>query len=155
MRSWSALTRRPRRTSACVARCSAAPASVSDEIRVAALTVAPPDFTIGRVELDHWFAHHALEATRVGSARVYVVHREERPLDCFALAAGSWIQHTRVLARAGGMPTHPIPVVLLVRLAVANQAQGRRIGRQLVRSAAELTAKVARLIAVRARRRWP
>lgn len=123
---------------------------MSDEIRVAALTVAPPDFTSGREELDRWFAHHALEATRAGSARVYVVHRDERPLGYFALAAGSVDPaHAGTRARRG-MPRHPIPVVLLARLAVANQAQGRGIGRQLVRSAAQMTAKVARLIAVRA-----
>jgi GNAT superfamily N-acetyltransferase len=123
---------------------------VSDEIRVAALSATPPDFTSRRDELDRWFAHHALDATRAGSARVSVAHRDERPLGYFALAAGSVDPAHAGTRTRTGMPRHPIPVVLLARLAVANQTQGQGVGRELVRSAAELTAKVARLIAVRA-----
>lgn len=48
------------------------------------------------------------------------------------------------------MPRHPIPVVLLARLAVSERAQGRGLGRLLVEYAALATVKVARLVAVRA-----
>jgi len=122
---------------------------VSDEIRVAALTVAPPDFTSGRRN-----STAGSRTTRskqpAGDPHAYV--------SCTGTSARSatsrspqapWIQHTRVLARAGGCRGIRFRS-LLARLAVANQAQGRGIGRQLVRSAAQLTVRVARLIAVRA-----
>jgi predicted N-acetyltransferase YhbS len=48
------------------------------------------------------------------------------------------------------MPRHAIPVVLLARLAVSEDAQGQGIGRELVRHAALLTLKVAGLVGVRA-----
>ncbi len=123
---------------------------MSDEIRVAALTVAPPGFTSGREELDRWFAHHALEATRARiRTRIYRApgRAPARLLRARRRLRGS---STRWYSRAQRDAEASDPVVLLARLAVANQAQGRGIGRQLVRNAAELTAKVARLIAVRA-----
>jgi predicted N-acetyltransferase YhbS len=49
-----------------------------------------------------------------------------------------------------GMPRHPIPAVLLARLAVARDRQGQGVGRELVWHAAALSLRVSRLIAVRA-----
>lgn len=48
------------------------------------------------------------------------------------------------------MPRHPIPVVLLARLAVGEEVQGQGIGRALVRHAALITVRAAALIGVRA-----
>jgi GNAT superfamily N-acetyltransferase len=123
---------------------------VSDDVRVAPLRGASPDFTSGRDELDRSFAHHAPEATPAGSARVYVAHRRERLVGYFALCAGSVDPERAGTRTRKGMPRHPIPVVLLARLAVASDTQGGGIGHLLVRRAGELTVRAARLIAVRA-----
>lgn len=48
------------------------------------------------------------------------------------------------------MPRHPIPVVLLARLAVGEDFQGQGIGTALVRHAALITVRAAALVAVRA-----
>lgn len=118
---------------------------------MAVLDAPPPALRSGREELDTWLANHGLAATRAGSARVYVAEdRQGTLVGYFALAAGS-VEHAHVDERIRkGMPRHPIPVVLLARLAVAQVAQGRGIGRELVWHAAELTLKASRLIAVRA-----
>ncbi len=85
-----------------------------------------------------------------GSARVYLAHSDTTLVGYFALAAGS-VDPTRAGTRTRkGMPRHPIPVVLLARLAVSKDRQRRGVGRELVRNAAALTSRAAQLIGVRA-----
>lgn len=122
---------------------------MSAAIAVAALVAPPPEFRSGRGELDDWLAHHALQATRAGSARVYLAHADRALVGYFALAAGS-VEHGQADERSRrGMPRHPIPAVLLARLAVAEAAQGQGFGRVLVGHAASLALQASRLIAVR------
>ncbi len=79
-----------------------------------------------------------------------MAHREGVAVGYFALAAGSLDPvHAGTRTRAG-MPRHPIPVVLLARLAVDEQVQSQGIGRALMRHAALITLRAAALVAVRA-----
>ena len=87
--------------------------------------------------------------TRAGSARVYLAHADRALVGYFALAAGS-VEHGQADERSRrGMPRHPIPAVLLARLAVAEAAQGQGFGRVLVGHAASLALQASHLIAVR------
>jgi GNAT superfamily N-acetyltransferase len=77
-------------------------------------------------------------------------YREAEVVGYIALSAGS-IDPMLVGTRTSkGMPRHPIPAILLARMAVAEGAQGQGVGRELVAEAARLTLAVARLVAVRA-----
>ena len=49
-----------------------------------------------------------------------------------------------------GLARHPIPVLLLARLAVDARFRGEGLGTQLVRDAALLTAKLSKLVGIRA-----
>ncbi len=117
---------------------------------MAPLAAPPPELRSGRTELDDWLGKHALQAMRAGSARVYLAHAGRALVGYyFALAAGS-VEHERADERSRrGMPRHPIPAVLLARLAVAETAQGQGFGRVLLGHAAALTLRASRLIAVR------
>ena len=123
---------------------------MSADIRIAPLAARPPALRSGREELDRWLPDHALPATRAGSARVYLAHRGEVVVGYFALAAGSVDPVRAGTCTRTGMPRHPIPVVLLARLAVSQDAAGQGIGRELVRQAVLITVRVAGLVAVRA-----
>lgn len=123
---------------------------MSETLTVAVLDAPPPAFCCGREELDGWLERHGLQATRSGSARVYLAHRDGQLVGYFALSAGA-VEHERAGVRTrSGMPRHPVPAVLLARLAVAEEAKGHGVGRELVRSVAVLTVQTARLVAVRA-----
>ncbi len=125
---------------------------MSGHIRVAALEAPPPSgFRSGRAELDDWLGSFALQATRAGSARTYLAFDDAEALVGYlALCAGE-VQLAQADERIRrGMPRHPIPAVLLARLAVARDRQGQGAGRELVWHAAALTLRVSRLIAVRA-----
>jgi GNAT superfamily N-acetyltransferase len=95
------------------------------------------DFDCGVESLNVWLKKHAAAAAAAGSARTYVMHDEEqaRVIGFHALAAAS-INHAEATRRAArGMPRHPIPGVLLARLAVDTTVQGRGVGAWLLRDA--------------------
>lgn len=101
-------------------------------------------FECGVSSLNLWLERHARAASGADSARTYIVNDNEndRVVGYHALALGS-ISHEEATERAKkGMPRHPIPVVLLARLAVDRSVQGRGIGAFLLRDA------MARAVAV-------
>ena len=94
-------------------------------------------FECGVGSLDIWLVRHARAAAGAGSARTYVVidSDQERVVGYHALTVGS-IDHAEATGRAKkGMPRHPIPVMLLARLAVDKSVQGKGLGLFLLRDA--------------------
>jgi GNAT superfamily N-acetyltransferase len=84
-----------------------------------------------------WLRRHALQAHRTDSTRVQVVCRsgERRVVGYYALSAGS-VQLADAPPRvAKGMPQYPVPVVILTRLGVDLEEQGRGLGRALLKDA--------------------
>jgi GNAT superfamily N-acetyltransferase len=110
-------------------------------------------FASGVESLDTWLHRHARAAVGAGSARTYVVvdrGDDSRVVGYSALAAGA-VEPDDVPVRVrAGMPRHPIPVVLLARLAVDEQVQGLGLGAFLLADAVRRTLSAADAIAVRA-----
>ncbi|MET0557670.1 MAG: GNAT family N-acetyltransferase [Solirubrobacterales bacterium] len=87
-------------------------------------------FDCGAGSLNAWLVKHARAAVGAGSARTYVVvdSKEDRVVGYHALSLAS-IEHGDTTERGRkGMPKHPIPAMLLARLAVDRAAQGKGIG---------------------------
>ena len=118
--------------------------------RLAVLRAPPPEFHSGRDELDDWLSRHGLAATQARSSLVYLAYSDAWMVGYFALSAGAIDPADAGSRTRQGMPRYPIPVVLLARMAVAQDEQGEGVGRELVQQAAEITLDVARLVAVRA-----
>lgn len=94
-------------------------------------------FDCGTGSLNEWLRKHARAAAASGSARAYVVDDAEqgRVVGYHALCAAS-VSHREASARTRrGMPRHPIPGVLLARLAVDRSVQGHGLGAFLLRDA--------------------
>jgi GNAT superfamily N-acetyltransferase len=109
-------------------------------------------FHCGEASLDTWLRDRARAAAGAGSARTYVVvdAEQERVVGYHALTVAS-VEHARATPRARtGMPRHPIPVVLLARLAVDRSVQGSGIGSFLLRDAMTRTAAAAGRFGIRA-----
>ncbi|MFA4928761.1 MAG: GNAT family N-acetyltransferase [Patulibacter sp.] len=110
-------------------------------------------FRCGQPALDTWLVEHARTATGAGSARTYVVcdrEQDDRVVGYFALNAGG-VEPARALPRVrAGMPRHPIPVVLLARLAADLSVQGRGLGAFLLADAMRRSLAAAESIAFRA-----
>ena len=107
-------------------------------------------FECGNQALDHFLKRFALSNQRADSARTYVVCRRSAVIAYCRLAAGA-VEHAEAPVRVGkGLARHPIPVMLLARLAVDRTQQGRGIGKALIKDALLRTAAAAEIVGVRA-----
>ena len=93
---------------------------------------------------------HALQAGNSGSAKTFVVTDENRVVGYFSLTVGQ-VETTEVSERVRkGMGQYPIPVVLLARLAVDSDHQGKGIGVGLLQDAIGRALLVAEQAGIRA-----
>jgi GNAT superfamily N-acetyltransferase len=108
-------------------------------------------FDCGAEALNVWLKKHAVQAVGSGAARVFVVEdaQQERVVGYHALSAAS-VAHAEATTRAArGMPRHPIPAVLLARLAVDRTVQGHGLGVWLLRDAMLRTVSAAEELGIR------
>jgi GNAT superfamily N-acetyltransferase len=108
------------------------------------------EFSSGAPELDRWLERFALVAEAAGTARTYVLVEQEQVLAYYALAAGEVRRQELPRRHAAGTPRHPIPVILLARLAVASRAQGRGYGGVMLADAARRALAGAEVVGARA-----
>ena len=108
------------------------------------------NFDCGKQELTEWPRRYPLQNQQAGASRVYVAHRGERVIGYYALAAGSVELEAAPARVKKGPPRHPIPVILLARLAVDASEQRRGLGAALLKDALTRIASAAGEIGVRA-----
>lgn len=121
-------------------------------LRIEPLTRAhdTQQFSSGAPELDRWLQRFAVIAEAAGTARTYVLVKDQEVFAYYALAAGSIRRQDLARRQAAGTPRHPIPVILLARLAVASAAQGRGYGSSMLADAAQRALTGARTVGARA-----
>lgn len=108
------------------------------------------EFSCGQPDLDDWLKRFALINQRANMTSVYVTCSAGKVVGYYALATGG-VERAQAPDRiTRGVPAHPIPVVLLARLAVDSSIQGRGLGRQLLRDALIRVAGAANEIGIRA-----
>jgi ribosomal protein S18 acetylase RimI-like enzyme len=104
-------------------------------------------FHCGEPTLDDWIRRFAGQAIRRDGARTYVACDGPRVMAYYSVCA---FQVERDVAppwvRIGG---HPVPAILLARLAVDRSAQGLGLGSLLLLDALSLTASVAERVGAR------
>jgi GNAT superfamily N-acetyltransferase len=111
---------------------------------------AVEEFTCGQPELDRFLIRHALQAQQMNSSQTYVGLSDQTIIGYYTIVAGE-VRHTDAPERVvKGMPRHPIPLLVLARLAVHNNWQGRSLGAGLLLDALGRTLQVADIIGVRA-----
>jgi len=101
-------------------------------------------FDSGVIELDRWLNNSARVAQAAGTAATYVIARGRRVVGYYALAMSA-VEHDGAPSRLRrGMPD-PVPVVLLARLAVDRDEQGRHLGGHLLVGSQALRARGTRV----------
>ena len=89
---------------------------------------------------------------RANAVRTFVVCRdqERRVVGYYSLAVGA-VDHAAAPARVRkGLARHPIPVMVLARLAVDIHHQGKKIGRGLLKDAVLRTLQASKIAGIRA-----
>ena len=92
-------------------------------------------FNFGKQDLNRFLQRQAWNNQQAHSAQTYVLAKELAVIGYYSLAAGA-ITHDEATERAKkGLARHPIPVILLARLAVDASMQGKGIGPALLKDA--------------------
>jgi predicted N-acetyltransferase YhbS len=100
--------------------------------------------------LNNYLTKFALQNQRGQSARTYVATRGERVVGYYTLAAASARREETPARVAKGLAAHPVPVILLARLAVDAREKGKGLGAGLLKDALLRSVQAADIIGCRA-----
>lgn len=107
------------------------------------------DFDSGNTDLNDWLKKRALKNEASGASRTYVVTVTQSVIAYYCLANGSVVNTTAPGKVRRNMPAQ-IPVMVIGRLAVDINWQGKGIGYALVRDATLRTLQAAEIAGIRA-----
>lgn len=110
-------------------------------------------FACGESALDDYLQRHASQDVKRGVARVFVacpVGQPQQIAGFYTLSAASVAAQTLPEAWRKKLPRYPVPVALLGRLAVSQQAQGTGLGGILLADACKRVAAASQTLAVAA-----
>jgi predicted N-acetyltransferase YhbS len=107
-------------------------------------------FQCGQPSLDHFL--HALvtqyEKRRLGKTFVAVRRGDPHVVGYYTLASGAVAFEHLPPAIARKLPKHPLPVILLARLAVDQSQQGRGVGEALLMDSLERSVELSKSLGV-------
>ena len=109
-------------------------------------------FSCGRPPLDDFLRARVsqYEKRRLGRTFVAVPAGSRRVIGYYTLAAGAVAFEHLPPDASRKLPRHPVPLVLLARLAVDLSAQGRRLGEALLLDALDRSLTLSRHLGIRA-----
>lgn len=104
----------------------------------------------GHESLNDWLKRFAVTNQKNESARTYVVHRNRAVVGYYSVSAGSVSVDEAPARIAKGLARHPVPVILLARLAVDKNEKGTGLGKALLKDALTRIAHAAEIVGARA-----
>lgn len=126
-------------------------ASETDKPRVEKLTAAHSlaDFDCGVVALNRFLQTFALTNQNAGSSMTYLALVGNAVAGYHSLVVGETRYDDAPERLAEGLPRHPIPVMIIARLAVDLRIRGRGFGAALLRDAMRRTLAAAEIAGIR------
>jgi GNAT superfamily N-acetyltransferase len=113
-------------------------------------THAIDSFDCGREALNRFLFRHALQNQQAGASQTYVALIGEEVVAFYTLVVGQ-VDYSGAPERlTKGLARHPVPIMLLARLAVATAWQGKGLGSGLLRDAMLRTLQAADIAGIRA-----
>ena len=106
-------------------------------------------FNCGQDSLNEWLQKRAIKNEKNGASRTFVVCDANTVVGYCSLAVGAVVREGTAGKVRRNMPD-PIPVMILARLAVDQQWQGKHIGQGLPKDAVQCTLIVAEHAGIRA-----
>jgi GNAT superfamily N-acetyltransferase len=110
------------------------------------------EFSCGKVSLDNFLRSlvSQYEKRRLGRTYVAVRSREKRVFGYYTLATGAIPFENLPAEATKKLPRHPVPVILLARLAVDRSVQGQGLGGYLMGDALRRCLSLSRQLGVHA-----
>ena len=118
-------------------------------VRKLAATDHVDAFDCGQVALNQFLQRHALVNQKANSAQTYVCCHADAVVGFYSLAVGSVAPQAAPERVIKGLARHPVPVMILARLAVDSTHQGKGLGQALLRDALLRTAQAADIAGIR------
>ncbi|MFP4155221.1 MAG: GNAT family N-acetyltransferase [Halothiobacillaceae bacterium] len=106
-------------------------------------------FDCGQAALNQFLHRHALVNQRANSAQTYVCCQDDVVLGFYSLVVGSITPETAPSRVIKGLSRHPVPVMILARLAVDKAHQRKGLGQALLKDALLRTAQAADIAGIR------
>ncbi len=107
-------------------------------------------FTCGRDELDRFLIRYALGNQQANASQTYIGLHDQDVIGFYSLVVGEVAFGDAPERLTKGLARHPVPVMLLARLAVSTAWQGRKIGSGLLKDAMLRTLQAADIGGIRA-----
>jgi GNAT superfamily N-acetyltransferase len=108
------------------------------------------EFDCGREELNRYLQRYALPNQQASAAQTYLGMDGEAIAGYHTLTVGSVTLEESPERLKKGLARHPIPIMLLARLAVDRRWQGQGVGKSLLRDAMLRTLQAAEIAGIRA-----
>ena len=121
-----------------------------EPIRKLAASDAVESFDCGQPALNQFLQRFALVNQKSNSAQTYVSCSTGVVVGFHSLAVGNVEPATATPRVVKGIPQHPVPVMILARLAVDLEHQGVGLGKALLKDALQRTAQAADIAGIRA-----
>lgn len=107
-------------------------------------------FTCGREELNRFLKRYALGNQQANASQTYLALYKTDVIGFYSLVVGEISFNDAPERLTKGLARHPVPIMLLARLAVQTTWQSRRIGAYLLRDAMLRTLQAADIGGIRA-----
>jgi GNAT superfamily N-acetyltransferase len=107
-------------------------------------------FDCGRDELNRYLLRYAWANQQAGAAHTYVGLLGESVIGYHTLAVGQVSREEAPERLTKGLARHPVPIMLLARLAVDKQWHGKGVGKALLKDAMQRTLQAADIAGIRA-----
>ena len=118
-------------------------------IRKLAATDQVDGFDCGQAALNQFLQRYALVNQKANSAQTYVCCQGDVVVGFYSLVVGSVDPQTAPSRVIKGLARHPIPVLILARLAVDKEHQRKSLGKALLKDALLRTAQAADIAGIR------
>ncbi len=107
-------------------------------------------FDCGTETLNRFLIRYALQNQQAGASQTYVALAEETIVGYYTLVVGQ-VEYSDAPERlTKGLARHPVPIMLLARLAIAISWQGKGLGAGLLKDAMLRTLQAADIAGIRA-----
>jgi GNAT superfamily N-acetyltransferase len=107
-------------------------------------------FDCGREALNRFLTRYALQNQQAGASQSYVALADAEITGYYTLVVGQVDFERAPLRLTKGLARHPVPIMLLARLAIATQWQGKGLGAGLLKDSMLRTLQAAEIAGIRA-----
>jgi GNAT superfamily N-acetyltransferase len=118
--------------------------------KLAAGSHAVDSFDCGREPLNRFLIRYAMQNQQAGASQTYVAVSESAVVGYYTLVVGQVEYDDAPERLTKGLARHPVPIMLLARLAVAKAWQAKGLGSGLLKDAMKRTVQAAEIAGIRA-----